>query len=177
MTQNSAHTTDKPESRQFNFFCLPEEVNVLLPTLLSNNAEIVGLPLRTSDVAVLPQFPSVDEGFWFLVLLCPSSLLPSVRTHYVEAQKYHLVDQLRSPIVEFSMPFKDEKSLRRSRFYMHAGYWEHEKWIEHPDAVKLLYDRLVLKIKSILTKERRFGDLISNGALEAEKSGVELRQM
>ncbi len=64
--------------------------------------------------------------------------------HYVDVQDYWTVDDLRSPVVEFTCSFYDGKVLRRGRAYYVDGYHEQgQGWIEK-DASFKSWAKLVL---------------------------------
>jgi len=166
------------ESRQFNFFCLPEEAGVLDKALERWRARTLLLPCREPQPRLAASVLSVDSECWLGVFLCPEELVSGVRFRLVEEQGYYVIDQIRSPVVEFARPFKDSTILRRSRLYVRCGYWEEDRWNDHPHQLLEFYDSLVAALRStLLTKQRRLGGLLSAGAVEFERRGGVLSQV
>ena len=166
------------ESRQFNFFCLPEEVGVLDNALERWRGRTVVLPCREPRPRLATSVLSVDSACWLDVFLCPDELLSGVRFRLIEDQGHYVIDQVRSPVIEFVRPFKDSTVLRRSRLYVRCGYWEEERWNDHPRQLLEFYDALVAELRNtLLTKQRRLGGLLSAGAVEFERRGGVLSQV
>ena len=166
-------------SKQLNFFAMPEELDCLLGVLDNQDASIIGQPSSSPAPEILEHFPLMNEKWWADVLLCPTSLVSRIQFEFVKEQQYYLVDKFRSPIIEFMRPVPYRNELRRSRFYMHNGYWNRDdEWIAHPQEVGVLYHSLVTFVRrNLLIDEKRFGFRISRAAREFEEKGGVIRQL
>ena len=127
-------------SKQITFYLFPSDltkVDLLFEEL--GNVRILGLPMPQKKLRILKRIGVADfhEKNWVKTYLVMDSQLSQVILHDVEAQDYDLIDDLRSPVIEFIRPYFDvEKNLlRRGRLYFKNGYWnENREWVRKNEA-------------------------------------------
>lgn len=71
-----------------------------------------------------------DQCHQPLVWLAREDDLGLIGLTYVSAQGHWLVDQIRSPVIEFSRGGLDESRLVPGRLYYRTGYYDDQTWVE-----------------------------------------------
>lgn len=110
---------------QLNFFLTPRDT-AGLESRLREIGPLVVLHKQapTSQPRVLPNIECVDSGRrWLYFCLVRPDDLPSVVMRHVPAQGYWTVDELRSPAIELTACYFDDRILRRGRLYYVDKYY------------------------------------------------------
>ncbi len=140
---------------QVNFYITPEDAILVESTLRGLG------PLKILHSRSLAQNPLIIDSLdykeagkqWLFLFLAREADLTGIVMHYVDVQDYWTVDALRSPVIEFTCSYFDDKILRRGRAYYVEGYHEQNHgWIEKSDQFKS-WAKLVLEaIKKSLNR-------------------------
>jgi len=174
-TRRSGPTTGR-RSKQFSFFCAPEELSFVAPLLHDLGACLLASESQHAKPEHLNRLPGSEVPSWFIVYACPEHLTSQVICRLVREQQVYVIDQTGSPVVEILQPISRDRILTPGRFYCSLGCWMREGWVEFPDDVSQIYDALVKAMKSMIVKgERRFQIPVTRRALEMEQGGAELR--
>jgi hypothetical protein len=102
--------------------------------------------------------------------------LAQVKTHFVEAQNYHTIKDLYSPVIEYwssNSPAKTD-SLHKGRLYFESGYYENGQWIEKNEEFLKAADKLFRWFKKTFKKvddEIFRGSYTSDSVIEWVQNG------
>ncbi len=143
-------------SHQLNFYITPGDTDALEAVIRAVD-DIYVVPSRFPDKApqIVPSLRWQRDGVpWLLYFLVRSSDYASLRTSYVERQGYWTLDELRSPVIEFTGSFFDGEILRRGRVYYQDGYWgPSDEWIEKPEEFRRWGKTLFSRIRRSLVRQ------------------------
>ncbi|HMF30933.1 MAG TPA: hypothetical protein VKK79_05945 [Candidatus Lokiarchaeia archaeon] len=161
---------------EVNFYLTPEDA-ILVQSRLSEIVPVKILHSRspTQDPQVVDSLDHREAGKqWLSLFLVREEDLNDVVMHYVDVQDYWTVDDLRSPVIEFTCSFFDNDILRRGRAYYVEGYHEQDQgWIEKSAPFKAWAKIVLDTIKKSLN--RRMSDYIGPSALSwSQVSGGKL---
>ncbi len=150
---------------QVNFYMTPEDA-ILVQDRLRELVPVKILHSRspTQNPVVVDSLDRKEEGKqWLFLFLAREEDLAGVVMRYVDVQDYWTVDELRSPVIEFTGSFFDGKILRRGRAYYVDGYHEQgQGWIEKPDQFKSWAKLVLDAIRKSL--KRHMSNYIGPGA-------------
>jgi hypothetical protein len=98
----------------------------------------------------------VEDGEpWLYYYLVRPDELPAVRTMHVPAQRYWAIDELRSPVIQFSGCFFDDTVLGRGRLYYVDGFYNAAQvWELKPERFRLWAKVMLGKTRKALTKRQ-----------------------
>src|ERR1043165_7618856 len=120
---------------QLNFFLGPTD-QIELETRLRNVDELVILHSRspTDEPRIVETMNFSEDGKqWLFFHFVRLSDLSAVQIREVPAQRYWVVDILKSPVVEVNRCYYDGKILRRGRLYYVDGFYDaQDQWLEKP---------------------------------------------
>lgn len=91
---------------QYNLGITKLEKGVLI--VIPNYTKTEGLELLNSIL---------DKNYYAQKFLSLTTLSDQIIKRFIETQKYFTVDILNSPVIEFSLGYKEEKLKRRERVY------------------------------------------------------------
>ena len=95
----------------------------------------------------------------------------------VPTQGYWSINDLFSPVVEFTLGRFDGEVLRRGRFYYTDSYYDNQRrLIQKPVEFLNWADQVLNEAKRLLTYDRQLQSYLGSEAVEMRKSGIELRQ-
>jgi hypothetical protein len=111
---------------------------------------------------------------WLYLYLARSQDLSQVVTQHVPAQGYWGVDVMRSPVIEFTRCYFDDKILRRGRVYYVDGFFSPgDAWVEKSEGFKDWAKSVLSTVKKSL--KRTGSDYVGADALNwLESSGGKL---
>jgi hypothetical protein len=159
-------------SCQFNFYCMIEELNTLLPILQKYEATIIGAHRFSERPEVLSDFSSERKlrGKYIFLNRCLNDI---VWNRLNDSEQY--VDSSVSPVIEAIIWSPTNGVLCRARLYMQKGFDGRNGWIAYPEELLKLYHSLVSALKrKVLTTEVRNGMRCSSSALKFEVDGGNL---
>ena len=116
---------------QVNFYMLPDDL-AEFEQMLQRQSGVVFLNAWFSTPAVerLPALAIPEMGkTQLMVYLAREADVPYIHTTAIRSQQHWIVDEGRSPVVEFTRCYYDGKMIRRgrlyfnTRFYDEAGHW------------------------------------------------------
>lgn len=119
-------------SQQVNFFMHPQDLFEFEKLIKERS------PVSFIQEPLLNGILEMNEGsiytpekeIWLRGYLARPLDTTNIRLYFVERQGYWLVDVVKSPAIELTRSFFDERILRRGRLYYHNGYYNEEKaWI------------------------------------------------
>jgi hypothetical protein len=103
--------------------------------------------------------------------------LDTIVTREVPAQGYWAINQIFSPVIEFSLGRFDGEVLRSGRLYYIDSYYDEKKMLVGKPADFIEWSRqLFRKVKRLLMYDKDLGAYLGNEAVEMRDSGIELRQ-
>jgi hypothetical protein len=140
--------------RQANFWALPEDIEDLLVPIKGLHAvEVVHSRSPSAKPRIVGTLNFVENQHrWLDYFLVRREDLPQVAMEHISAQGYWVVDYVRSPVVEFSSCFFNERVLRRGRVYYNEGYDEGSEWRLKPEAFRAWAARVVAKTRKQLMR-------------------------
>jgi hypothetical protein len=105
--------------RQVNFFATAHDEARLIE-FIKKTGDIVVFPYSS----VSPIFSPLDQlpgkgstKFWAHVWLVNNDFSPTIVTEFIPPQGYHLIDESRSDVIEFSRSIQDGDALRPGRIW------------------------------------------------------------
>ena len=145
-------------SRQINFFIVPEDFPEIRSFLLQNNICAIPQPLPSAAIAYTKELTAPKEKEFDKVFLSNLSFLDNIKVDYIAKQNYYLIDDLRSPVIEFSRGgahFGNPGILDSGRLYFTTSYydgsgtlvWKDEKFISWAQKVRARFTKQFLKHK------------------------------
>lgn len=141
--------------KQVNFFLMQTDI-VLLEDKLRNIEPLVVIRNRsnTSIPEKLDSLNFVEDGRqWLSFYILRLDDFEYVHMKYVAAQGYWVVDELRSPVIEFDGCFFNGDVLRRGRIYFNEKYYgENGELIEKPELFRGWANKILVKTRRSLMK-------------------------
>lgn len=126
--------------------------------------------------------PSVDfeenGGKWLFFYLVRPDDLASIQMHEVAKQNYWAIDDLRSPVVEFSSCFFDGVKIRQGRVYFQTRYYAETGQLVTKSESFVKWARCVLAaVKKTLHRDPASGNYVGPDALTwvEQKDGILLK--
>lgn len=113
-------------SKQLNFYAVPEDLYNFETFFKENSAKFIKLPVADSNNLFVDSIISLDDSSeWTKIYLTKDEFKEDIILKFIERQNYFLIDDMRSPVVEFVRPIKQYKSniVERSRFYYKKRYY------------------------------------------------------
>jgi hypothetical protein len=115
-------------SRQINFYAVPDDLIVWEDYFKQNEIVFIRLPFYQKDDFLITEniCDYVREKEFDKILLTKKGFLENIHAHFVEKQKYFLIEEMYSEVVEFSRPLKNRfyGYYERSRFYFIKSYFD-----------------------------------------------------
>lgn len=122
-------------SKQINFFMMPEDEKEFESYLKqTKQVSFLAVPMYHQELRVMNSFGSQDpEGkSWSTIYLVLTDDLEKIIINYVPGPSYYLLDELRSPVIQFMRCYYDfsNKKIRRGRLYLNTGYYnQNREWV------------------------------------------------
>lgn len=156
--------------RQVNFYMLPEDLagfELMLRT--KGGISFVSDLFSSPSVQTITTLQGSTQGKRYLALDID---LGSIVTRLVSKQNLWRIDDLRSPVIEFTRGYFDGNSLRRGRLYFSPGFYDDSgHWVEkHNDFVKWA-DGLLHWIRKNYKRDSNTGYYIGPHVLKKVSSG------
>ena len=125
-------------SRQINFYILPADLKAI--EMFFNQNGVVFVPSRVYDENNIFTTSLVEPYFTpatYLHYLALKDDLLKIRLNWIERQKYFVVDDYISPVIEFKtgffLPDSQCKELSRGRLYFKTDYYSDQQLV-HKEA-------------------------------------------
>lgn len=115
--------------KQVNFYMLPED-QLEFEQWLKARGDVcfIKQPLKTSELEIISTLVVPEMGkTWLDVYLARHTDLEDILVTYVSDQKYWLVDNNQSPVIEFGRCYYDGNILGRGRLYIQTGFYGDEE--------------------------------------------------
>jgi hypothetical protein len=164
-------------SRQVNFYVHPEEQEWLEERLEGAGQFTIVRGLdesgraKLSSTTVIKEFGKEDLKIYLVRPEDVDRICSVGAPNRVE----RFVDDLRSPVVEFSRCYFDERVLRRGRLYMVDSYYDDFDRLTKKPADFVAWGRKLIDVVRNSLERRSDGDYVSGRAREVEsKAGVRL---
>jgi hypothetical protein len=161
------------KSQQVNFYLLPEEQEWFETTLKECDDFVVVTGMNSPmepqivNTTVIQQMGQEK----LTIYLCRSLETSCLVARSIPTRKLWVVDELRSPVVEYTRCYFDGGLLRRGRLYVVGQFFDDAgQRVEKNPGFVLWAKSLITKAKSVL-KRRDDGDYIGPKALQALESG------
>jgi hypothetical protein len=165
--------------RQINFYLLPEDTDIIEKVLrekveISFWEDISNSP--APEEASSLKIESMGKSPLTVYLSLPKHGKDIV-CKQVQNQGYWTVDDLRSPVLEFSRCYFDGVVLRRGRFFYQTGYYgDDDNWVDKPESFIKWAEKIFRLLKKLLKKpsgqDYYFGEQalkwIETGAIKAD---------
>jgi hypothetical protein len=151
---------------QVNFYATPADITELQLRISEiEPMRVLHSRSATPEPRELPGLNFTEGGqpllFYFLVR---ASDLVHVATRHVPAQGYWTVDDLRSPVVEFSSCYFDGTILRRGRvYYVDGFYGVDDAWVEKSEIFQSWAKNVLRTTRNFMRKHET--DYIGKDAL------------
>jgi hypothetical protein len=164
--------------KQVNFFMHPDDLAEFDAWLRNRDETVV---LADCSQTPMPQLlSSVSIGRMgeesLRVFLVRSTDLPNVISRSIPNRGY-LIDGLRSPVVEFSRCYFDDKLLRRGRLYYDPGFWDEKKqWKTKVAAFSRWADAILRRIRSAYKTKQSSSYVGPSATKWAKENNGELAQ-
>jgi hypothetical protein len=160
-------------SRQINFYVLPEEqlwfeniIRTAGPFLILCRIIKEGEPVLLQST-VVERFGDEDLTAYLIRRADLDKLVVTGAPKQTEL----FVDDLRSPVLQYSRCYFDGERVRRGRLYFVESYFDnHDKRVEKPDDF-IKWGRNVLALVRKCLNRRDDGDYASIGAVQRERAG------
>jgi len=152
--------------QQINFFFSDEDTQVF-DQKIRGQLDFVVIKQPTRRLGLEPSQTTRFEadGEWLKVFLVRRCDLHQVRFKQVLAQRYWLVDDLRSPVVEYSRCFCHNGVLRRGRLFFDEGYFDEAgRWTLKPDTFTVWASSIIKFMQFFATKTDVNGNRIGPDA-------------
>lgn len=116
-----------PKSKQINFFMDLNDLSAFDEYIHSlRDVAIIKLPLQRSQLNCSNTVLNQSDEEWIDVYLTKHQYLEDVLIQFVEAQNYWVIDELRSPVVQFLRCYRGETYIRRGRLYLVTEYYNEQ---------------------------------------------------
>ena len=169
-------------SKQLNFFILPDDYFEIDNYLANEDILVSALPLTESKVRIVS---GINQRLsdWTLVVLFKNSNELRIKTLDSKIKigtKIYTIDTLRSSIVEFNKCYfyEKEKQLGRGRIYFIKRYYSENKLVEKPQSFIEWSECLLKFVRKylVIIKEGKFkGFYASKQVIELmSKNQIEL---
>jgi hypothetical protein len=164
-------------SQQVNFYLTPTDLHAAEDRIRKCGDFLV---LHTRSLDAKPRIvPSVDfeengKKWLFFYLVRPTDLA-SIQMHKVEKQNFWAIDDLQSPVVEFSTCFFDGNKMRQGRVYFQSRYYaETGQTVTKPDSFIKWAKCILATMKKTLHCDSNRGIYIGADALTwaDQKGGI-----
>jgi hypothetical protein len=112
--------------KQVNFYLIPDEIAQLEEKLRALKEPFVIIHNRSSnsEPRILSNLNFIeDDHRWLFYYLVRKDDYASILMRNVPEQNYWVIDNLRSPVIEFNSCFYDGSILRRGRLYYIESYY------------------------------------------------------
>lgn len=175
------------DSRQINFYMMPKDIEEFEIWLKQRvDSVFLALPMYEEELRIIETLAisTKEKDMWLTVFLAPEHLLDKIIVKYVPAQEYYLIDNLKSPVMEFGRCYYDweNKKMRRGRLYYIKGYYDDNKEWKFKDESFLNWADEIFKWFRRHFKNQKLtgfeGWLVTKRTAEwVEKEGGELLQL
>jgi hypothetical protein len=146
-------------SKQLSFYLTPKDLRQLEP-LLRACGPLAVLHSRSpsSSPKVLPTFDIKEGGKdWLFLFLAREQDVSQILMEEVRAQGYWSIDDLKSPVAEFTRCFFDDARLRCGRIYFKTDYYDPAgKLVEKPTPFLEWADCILKTLKKSLKKSGNY---------------------
>jgi hypothetical protein len=89
-----------------------------------SDCAIIKLPQKTNSLVLSEDSLFHTQSEWLKLYLTGSGFMNDVKSKYIAAQSYWLIDDLRSPVLEYTRSAMHDKTLRRGRIFFEPGYFD-----------------------------------------------------
>jgi hypothetical protein len=161
--------------KQVNFYMTQEDERDFVEFVRSDRN--VGILTYTSPINALPlveELPNRNEHFGGHTFLWDMDNSPRPVQEYIPTQKYYLVDEINSEVIEFSRSNINEGRLVRGRIWAEMVVWNTEGTMRpKSESFQKWFDRLANWIKRH-GERNKFGEYVFPGAAQYAKQGGKL---
>ncbi len=109
-------------SKQLNFFMMPDDLVGFENEFSNFGALFIRQPLPSPTLTFKDSI-GYSNGEFAKIFLTTQTFTNKVIIRKIENKKYYLIDDLRSPVIEFSRGVKNEGIVQRSRLYFTKEYY------------------------------------------------------
>jgi hypothetical protein len=99
----------------------------------------------------------VEQRFNGVFFVCLAKEIGQVEFRYIETMGYWMVEDTRSPVVEYTFGLQDGRGLGNGRLYYGNGYFEGEDWVPHSDDFNEFADSLFRWVRRYFVRDRASG--------------------
>jgi hypothetical protein len=100
-------------------------------------------------------FQEAGQPWLFYYLVNPEDV-DSITMREVPAQGYWVVDSLRSPVIEFTKSFCDNKSIRAGRLWYDVKYYEGDNLLQKSQSFQSWASQIFKVARNTLTKRDNY---------------------
>lgn len=163
--------------KQVNFYMTDSDEQDFIRFVRSDrNVGIFMYTMPTEDIPLLTELPRQGVPFWLALWLWDRDNSPKPKVDFVREQRYYVVDECPSEVIEFSRSHLDEGRLVRGRIWAEMAVWQSDQTLLHKsESFQKWFDRLANWIKRHSVKDKH-GDYVLPGAAEYAKRGGKLVQ-
>lgn len=160
--------------RQIQIYFNTDDVQELEKAAKSQLGAIV-LAHRHSGNSAAPADSTVvknSDGLRSFGYLVRPQDLEKVVLRLVPAQRYWVVDETRSPVVELDGGFDDGKILRQGRLYFQKGFYgEDGQWVNKAQDYLQWAEEILKLAKKFSRRDQKLGAYIGRAAAEEHRVG------
>lgn len=155
------------KSHQVSFYMSRNDLEDFESALLTySDVAIIEVPLHHDELHVSKSFSPTNENKWLTTYITLSAFLPHVLTKYVPLQKYWLINEVESPVVEFSRCYENDEFIRVGRLYFISTYDGDEgKVVSKPEEFIRFANWLIRWIRKAYTRDEIANAYIGNSAM------------
>lgn len=163
------------KSKQVNFYLTPNDQKLLMSKINEVVSYVVASEItRNRNIKFLndTNITRMGEERLRICLTRPEDVDKIVLKH-IEKQGYSIIDDIRSPVIQFSRCYYKDGLLRRGRFYFISGYYNDDREFYLKEDSFIKWADMILKLtRKVLTKD---GNSIEYYGKEALKLKEESR--
>lgn len=145
---------------QVNYYLLPEELRALESRVrMTGSVVLLHRRSKTNQPQLVDSIGVIQDGKpWLFYVWARSEDLMKVVLREVPEQGFWVVDEQRSPVVEFDCCGFNGETLNSGRLYYVDGFWGPDRtWIEKPEPFrKWAKSVLAVAKKTLIRRDREY---------------------
>jgi len=112
-------------SSQVNFFMHPDDIESFGKYLAENNIVSINQPQFTAELKIAASIAEIAENEWWLgCFLVRKPDISIIKNEFFKKPNYYLINEIESPVIEFSRCLFDGKVLRAGRLYFIKAFYD-----------------------------------------------------
>jgi hypothetical protein len=155
----STYNAARSMSHQVYYFLTPTDISTL-ENWLRDLSDLCILHSHSSEPAprIVESLNLEEDGKrWLFYFITRSDFVDQIVTRHIPAQNRWTLDELRSPIIEFSACFFDGQILREGRMYYVDGFYgANGRWEDKPESFRTWAKSVFAKAKKMLKRRNDF---------------------